>query len=108
MDAARFDILLAWQMTDSERRPRVDFVLCTGDGIEPAQRQVRRIPAVFGKDSAGFAGGPLALAVGMRHPLKFGFPPRRMHGSVPSGNGSGAVGGGNKKSGRWTTKLHSS
>jgi len=56
MDAATFDILLARQMPDSEKRRRADFVLWTGDGIEPARRQVRRILAALGREFAGPAG----------------------------------------------------
>lgn len=43
MTAARYDVLLARQMPDAEKRSRAHFVIDTGAGTEPARRAVADI-----------------------------------------------------------------
>jgi dephospho-CoA kinase len=48
MTAERFEKILASQMPDAEKRRRADFVIDTGEGLEPARAAVRRIVEGFG------------------------------------------------------------
>ncbi len=43
MTAEKFEALLAKQMPDAEKRRRADFIVDSGQGIEPARQQVREI-----------------------------------------------------------------
>ena len=43
MTEAAFEAILAKQLPDAEKRRRADFVVETGDGIDPAREQVRHI-----------------------------------------------------------------
>jgi dephospho-CoA kinase len=43
--AERLDAVLAKQMHDTEKRARAHFVIDTGQGMEPARQQVRRVIA---------------------------------------------------------------
>lgn len=47
MTEARFDAILARQMPDAEKRRRARFVIETGDGFAPAERQVEAVIAAF-------------------------------------------------------------
>lgn len=47
MTAERFEAILGHQMPDAEKRARADFVIETGDGLEPVRRQVAEIIAVM-------------------------------------------------------------
>ena len=59
MTAERFQTLLARQVPDAEKRARTDFVIDTGQGLEPAREQVRQILATV-KDPAWTARRKLA------------------------------------------------
>jgi dephospho-CoA kinase len=41
--AERLDAVLAKQVNDAEKRARADFVIDTGQGMDPAREQVRRV-----------------------------------------------------------------
>jgi dephospho-CoA kinase len=43
MSVEKFEALLLKQMPDAEKRRRADFIVDSGDGIEPARAQVREI-----------------------------------------------------------------
>lgn len=43
MTVEKFEALLQKQMPDAEKRQRADFIVDSGDGIEPAREQVREI-----------------------------------------------------------------
>lgn len=43
MDEAKLDAILARQMADVDKRARAHFVIDTGQGLEPARRQVRDV-----------------------------------------------------------------
>ncbi len=43
MTAEKFEALLAKQMPDAEKRSRADYIVDSGQGIEPARDQVREI-----------------------------------------------------------------
>jgi dephospho-CoA kinase len=47
MTAAKFEAILAAQMPDPDKRARADYVVDTGDGLEPARRQVGAILAAL-------------------------------------------------------------
>ncbi|CAN7154602.1 dephospho-CoA kinase [Phenylobacterium sp. LjRoot219] len=47
MTPERFEAILAHQMPDAEKRARADFVIDTGEGLEPVRRQVAEIIAVM-------------------------------------------------------------
>lgn len=47
MTEARFEAILAKQMPDSDKRARADHVIETGDGLEPARRQVQALVAAL-------------------------------------------------------------
>jgi dephospho-CoA kinase len=47
MTEAKFDAILAAQMSDAEKRAKADFVVDTGQGIEHARRQVAGILSVL-------------------------------------------------------------
>ena len=47
MTADRLDAILARQMHDAEKRARAHFIVDTGNGLEPARKQVREIIAVM-------------------------------------------------------------
>ncbi|WP_419319336.1 dephospho-CoA kinase [Caulobacter sp. ErkDOM-E] len=47
MDAAKLDAILARQLPDAEKRARADFVIDTGQGLEHAHQQVRKILATL-------------------------------------------------------------
>ncbi len=47
MDEAKLDAILARQLPDAEKRARADFVIDTGQGLEHAHQQVRRILATL-------------------------------------------------------------
>jgi dephospho-CoA kinase len=49
MTAEKMEALIAKQMPDAEKRRRADFIVDSGQGIEPARAQVRRILADIGK-----------------------------------------------------------
>jgi dephospho-CoA kinase len=49
LDAARLDALLARQMPDAEKRRRADFIVDSGQGIEHARMQVRKILAAVAR-----------------------------------------------------------
>lgn len=49
MTAEKFEALLAKQMPDAEKRRRADFIVDSGNGIEPARAQVRDILAKVAK-----------------------------------------------------------
>ncbi len=51
MTAERLDALLARQSPDAEKRARADFVIETGEGIEPARRQVAAVLATLADPS---------------------------------------------------------
>jgi dephospho-CoA kinase len=53
MTPEKFEAILSRQVPDSEKRRRADFVVDTGDGIEPAREQVRRIIRALGEAKAG-------------------------------------------------------
>jgi dephospho-CoA kinase len=46
MTTAKFETLLARQIPDAEKRARADFVIPTGEGLEVARDEVRRILSV--------------------------------------------------------------
>ena len=43
MTRERLDAILARQLPDAEKRRRADFIVDTGQGLEPARAQVREI-----------------------------------------------------------------
>jgi len=43
MTRERLDAILARQMPDAEKRRRADFVIDTGEGLEPARARVNEI-----------------------------------------------------------------
>lgn len=45
MTEEKFEMILARQMPDREKRERADYIVDTGDGIEMARQQVRKIIA---------------------------------------------------------------
>jgi dephospho-CoA kinase len=47
MTPERLDAILAQQMPDAEKQARADFVIDTGQGLEPVRRQVAEILAVM-------------------------------------------------------------
>jgi dephospho-CoA kinase len=47
MTPDRFDAILAQQIHDAEKRARAHFVVDTGQGLEPARRQVAKIMAAL-------------------------------------------------------------
>jgi dephospho-CoA kinase len=47
MSPERFEAILAHQMPDAEKRARADFVIDTGQGLEPVRRQVAEIIAIM-------------------------------------------------------------
>ena len=47
MTLAKLTAILAAQMPDAEKRQRADFVVDTGQGLEPARRQVREVLAIL-------------------------------------------------------------
>ncbi|MDP3853084.1 dephospho-CoA kinase [Phenylobacterium sp.] len=47
MTPERLDAILSRQMPDADKRARADFVVETGDGLEPARRQVAEIIATM-------------------------------------------------------------
>ena len=47
MTEERLDAILAHQMPDAEKRARADFVIDTGQGLEPVRRQVAEIIAIM-------------------------------------------------------------
>jgi len=47
MTPERMDAILAHQMPDADKRARADFVIQTGDGLEPVRRQVAEIIAIM-------------------------------------------------------------
>lgn len=49
MTEAKFAAILAKQVPDSEKRARADFVVRTGDGLEAARADVRRILEALGE-----------------------------------------------------------
>jgi len=53
MTAEAFDALLAKQMPDAEKRARADFVIDTGQGLEPARKQVAEIIALLTDETRG-------------------------------------------------------
>ncbi len=52
MTDERFSAIMARQVPDIEKRRRADFVIETGDGLEPAQAQVSAVIAALAKRSA--------------------------------------------------------
>ena len=52
MTDERFSAIIARQVPDIEKRRRADFVIETGDGLEPAQAQVSAVIAALAKRSA--------------------------------------------------------
>jgi dephospho-CoA kinase len=53
MTEARFEAILAKQLPDAEKRRRADYVIDSGNGLEPARRQVERIIGELGSLTAG-------------------------------------------------------
>jgi dephospho-CoA kinase len=53
MTEARFDAILAKQLPDAEKRRRADYVIDSGNGLEPARHQVERIIGELGSLTAG-------------------------------------------------------
>ena len=51
MTEARFSAILAQQVPDADKRARARFVIDTGQGLEPARAEVRRIIAALSKDA---------------------------------------------------------
>ncbi len=51
MTAEKLDHLLARQMSDSQKRTRADFIVDTGNGLEPARKQVHNILQTLSKRS---------------------------------------------------------
>jgi dephospho-CoA kinase len=49
MTADKLDHLLARQMSDSQKRAQADFVVYTGQGLEPARKQVQNILQALSK-----------------------------------------------------------
>lgn len=47
MTPERFEAILAHQMPDAEKRARADFIIDTGQGLEPVRRQVAEIIAIM-------------------------------------------------------------
>jgi len=47
MTPERLDAILAAQMPDAEKRARADFVIDTGQGLDPVRRQVAEIIAIM-------------------------------------------------------------
>lgn len=47
MTVEKFDLILSRQMPDSEKRKRADFIIDTGQGLEPAHEQVRQVLALL-------------------------------------------------------------
>ncbi|WP_297802414.1 dephospho-CoA kinase [uncultured Brevundimonas sp.] len=45
MTPERFEAIVARQMPDAEKRARADFIVETGEGLEPARQRVRQIVA---------------------------------------------------------------
>lgn len=45
MTVEKFEMILSRQMPDSEKRQRADYIVDTGEGLEPARAQVRAIIA---------------------------------------------------------------
>jgi len=67
MTAEKFEAILARQVPDADKRRQADFVIDTGDGMEAAREQVRRVIADLTKANpgkvdtglpSGFAPGP--------------------------------------------------
>jgi dephospho-CoA kinase len=50
MTVEKFEAILAAQVPDAEKRRRADFVIDTGQGMEEADREVRRIVALLAGD----------------------------------------------------------
>ena len=55
MTEARFSAILAQQMPDADKRARARFVIDTGQGLEPARAEVRRIIATLSEDGGAAA-----------------------------------------------------
>jgi dephospho-CoA kinase len=51
MTEAKLDAILARQMPDAEKRRRADFIVDSGQGLDHAFAQVRRIVQSFGEDA---------------------------------------------------------
>jgi dephospho-CoA kinase len=51
MTQAKLDAILARQMPDAEKRRRADFIVDSGQGLDHAFAQVRRIVQSFGEDA---------------------------------------------------------
>jgi dephospho-CoA kinase len=55
MTEARFSAILAQQVPDADKRARARFVIDTGQGLEPARAEVRRIIATLSEDGGAAA-----------------------------------------------------
>ena len=55
MTEARFSAILARQVPDADKRARARFVIDTGQGLEPARAEVRRIIATLSEDGGAAA-----------------------------------------------------
>jgi dephospho-CoA kinase len=51
MTEEKFEMILARQLPDADKRRRADFVIDTGNGVEAAQDQVRGILRRLATDS---------------------------------------------------------
>jgi dephospho-CoA kinase len=47
MTPERLDAILSHQMPDAEKRARADFIIDTGNGLEPVRKQVAEIIAIM-------------------------------------------------------------
>lgn len=47
MTEEKFQAILARQMPDAEKRRKADFIIGTGEGVEPAREKVRQIIAIL-------------------------------------------------------------
>lgn len=53
MTVEKFEAILARQVADAEKRARADHIIDTGQGLEPARRQVADIIAALGASKQG-------------------------------------------------------